>query len=81
MTLKTPLLMAAIAAGLTLSATAQAQDAGEDRGARMPAFEDLDVNADGSVTLEEIQAAGQAVLLSGLPLLIQTAMVPCLLKN
>ena len=51
--MKTTLLMAAIAAGLTLAATAEAR---EGRGPRMelPAFEQLDANADGGITLQEV---------------------------
>jgi len=60
MTMKTPLLMAAIAAGITLAASAEARGEGGGRAAHMPTFEDLDLNADGNVTLEEIQAAGRA---------------------
>ena len=57
--MKTTLLVAAMAAGVTLAATAEAR---EGHGGRMqlPAFEELDANADGNVTLEEIQAAVQA---------------------
>ncbi len=54
--MKTTFLVAAIAAGMTLAATAEARDG---RGPRpeMPSFEELDLNTDGGVTLEELEAA------------------------
>ena len=60
--MKTTLLVAAIAAGITLAAAAQAREGGGDRGprAQLPAFEDLDMNSDGAITAEEITAAMQA---------------------
>jgi hypothetical protein len=57
--MKTTLLMAAIAAGVTLAATAEARE-GHGQRMEMPAFEELDANADGGITLEEIAAAGEA---------------------
>lgn len=57
--MKTTLLIAAIAAGTTLAATAQARE-GHGPRMEMPAFEELDANADGAVTVEEITAAMQA---------------------
>lgn len=58
--MKTLFLVAALAAGTTIAATAEARES--NRGPRMdlPSFEQLDINADGGVTLEEIQAAMQA---------------------
>lgn len=59
--MKTTFLVAAIAAGITLAATAEArQGHGQGQRAELPAFEELDANADGSVTLAEIGAAMQA---------------------
>lgn len=60
--MKTTLLVAAIAAGITLAAGAQAREANGDRGARkqMPTFEQLDANSDGAVTPDEIATAMQA---------------------
>ncbi len=57
--MKTRFLLAAIAAGMTLAATAEAREANPPR-MEMPAFEDLDINADGAVTSDEIEAAMQA---------------------
>lgn len=61
--MKTTLLVAAIAAGITLAASgAQARDGHGDRASRMqmPTFEQLDANGDGAVTPDEITAAMQA---------------------
>lgn len=57
--MKTTLLVVAIAAGIALAGSAQAR---EGNGQRMdaPAFSDVDANADGGVTLQEIQAAMEA---------------------
>lgn len=59
--MKTTFLVAAIAAGITLAATAQAREGYGDRGARlqMPTFEEIDANGDGNVTPEEIATAMQ----------------------
>ncbi len=57
--MKTTFLVAAIAAGITLAATAQAREAQGPR-MQMPAFEELDLNSDGEVTATEIQDAMQA---------------------
>jgi len=57
--MKTPLLMAAIAAGLTLAATAEARE-GRDARMAFPTFEELDLDTDGGVTMEEVQAGLQA---------------------
>lgn len=56
--MKTTLHVAAIAAGISLAATAEAR---EGRGHRMemPSFEELDLNSDGGVTVEEIAQAMQ----------------------
>ena len=54
--MKTPLLVAAIAAGMTLAATAEARD-GRGAAFDMPTFEELDANADGGITMDEIEAA------------------------
>lgn len=56
--MKTTLLVAAIAAGVTLAATAEAREG--RGGAPMPTFEELDTNADGGVTAQEIADAMQA---------------------
>ena len=55
--MKTLILVTTIAAGLTLAATAEAREG--ERGARMemPTFEQLDLNSDGGVTLQEVEAA------------------------
>jgi len=53
--MKTPLLIAAIAAGMTLSATAEARDGRGDRLA-LPSFADLDANGDAGVTMAEVEA-------------------------
>ncbi|WP_296420241.1 EF-hand domain-containing protein [Pseudooctadecabacter sp.] len=55
--MKTPLLFAALAAGITLAASAEARDGARDgaRGLSLPSFEELDANADGGVTLTEIE--------------------------
>lgn len=64
--MKTTLLVAAIAAGITLAASAEAREGHGDRGERggarieMPTFEELDANGDGAVTTDEINAAMQA---------------------
>jgi len=60
--MKTTLLIAAIAAGMTLAAGAQARDGGARF--EMPAFEEIDANSDGAVTSEEITAAMQAQALA-----------------
>lgn len=62
---KTTLLVAAIAAGFALTATAEARGFGENHGrmgpgAQLPGFEELDLNGDGSLTQEEMQEAMQA---------------------
>ena len=57
--MKTTFLVAAIAAGMTLAATAEAREANPPR-MELPAFEDLDINSDGAVTSDEIEAAMQA---------------------
>lgn len=57
--MKTTLLVAAIAAGVTLAATAEAREGHAPRIA-MPTFEELDLNGDGGVTSEEIAQAMQA---------------------
>ena len=57
--MKTTFLVAAIAAGMTLAATAEAREGNPPR-MEMPAFEDLDINSDGAVTSDEIEAAMQA---------------------
>lgn len=57
--MKTTLFMAALAAGITLAATADARE-GQGPRMNMPSFEELDANADGSVTSEEIATAMQA---------------------
>ncbi len=54
--MKTTLLVAAIAVGATLAASAQARETDAPR-MEMPAFEDLDINSDGAVTSDEIEAA------------------------
>ena len=53
--MKTYLLIATIAAGMALAATAEAR--GERTGPMMPTFEELDADANGSVTLTEIETA------------------------
>ena len=58
--MKTTFLVAAIAAGITLAASAHARE-GQGPRMEMPAFEDLDLNNDGEVTAEEIQGAMQAL--------------------
>lgn len=58
--MKTTLLMAAIAAGMTLAATAEARPGQGDR-IEMPAFEELDLNTDGAATLQEIETAMQTL--------------------
>lgn len=57
--MKTTFLVAAIAAGITLAASAQARE-GQGPRMEMPAFEDLDLNSDGEVTAPEIHGAMQA---------------------
>ena len=57
--MKTTYLVAAIAAGITLAASAQARESHGPR-MQMPAFEELDLNSDGEVTAEEIRGAMQA---------------------
>jgi Ca2+-binding EF-hand superfamily protein len=57
--MKTTLLVVAIAAGMTLAASAQARE-GHGPQMDMPDFEDLDINSDGAVTSDEIDAAMQA---------------------
>jgi Ca2+-binding EF-hand superfamily protein len=56
--MKTTFLVAAIAAGMTMAATAEAREGNPPR-MEMPAFEDLDINSDGAVTSDEIEAAMQ----------------------
>lgn len=57
--MKTTLLMAAVAAGVTLAASAEARD-GHGPRMQMPTFEELDLNGDGGVTAEEVTTAMQA---------------------
>lgn len=57
--MKTTFLIAAIAAGITLAATVDARE-GRLARADMPTFEQLDANADGSITLAEVEAARTA---------------------
>ncbi|MBT8411412.1 MAG: calcium-binding protein [Octadecabacter sp.] len=58
--MKTSLLVASIAAGLTLAGAAAARDAQPPR-MDMPAFEEIDLNGDGGVTAEEMQQAREAM--------------------
>lgn len=65
MTSKTPLLIAAIAAGFALTVSAEARGFGGERGAmgpgmQMPGYDELDLNGDGALTPEEMQQAMQA---------------------
>jgi len=55
MKMKTSLMMATIAAGITLAAAAEAQSPRGER-PQMPSFADLDLNSDGGVTQEEMAA-------------------------
>lgn len=57
--MKTTLLVAAIAAGIALSSSAQARE-GNGQRMTLPTFEQLDINADGAITLDEVEAGMQA---------------------
>jgi Ca2+-binding EF-hand superfamily protein len=60
MTAKTPLLIGAIAAGLALTADAEARGVGHGPGAALPEFESLDLDADGRLTPDEMRQAIEA---------------------
>jgi Ca2+-binding EF-hand superfamily protein len=58
--MKMKILMTAVLASVVMTAAAvQAQEQGQDRPER-PAFSTLDTNGDGGLTLEEMQAHGEA---------------------
>ena len=64
MSKKPLLLIAAMAAGIALTTTAEARGFGERHGgirAEAPAFEELDLNGDGTLTAAEIEEAMQAL--------------------
>jgi Ca2+-binding EF-hand superfamily protein len=60
MVAKTPLLIGAIAAGLALTTHAEARGVGHGPGTALPAFERLDLDADGRLTPDEMRQALQA---------------------
>jgi Ca2+-binding EF-hand superfamily protein len=60
MTARTPLLIGAITAGLALTADAEARGVGQGPGVALPAFESLDLDADGRLTPDEMGQALQA---------------------
>ena len=58
--MKTSLLLASVAAGLTLAGSAMARDAQPPR-MDMPVFEEIDLDGNGGVTAEEMQQARDAM--------------------